>query len=151
MSTRSAGLLTGLRLAYGATLLAAPGHAVQAATGHPADTRARRVTRLLGARHLLQGIGTVGRPGPDVLGLGAEVDLVHSATALALGVLDGRRRRAGLVDAAVAGSFAVAGLAVTRDAVRRPPPAPATPAGVMRADVAAPVAAILLPQRVTAR
>ncbi len=39
MSTRPAGLLTGLRLAYGAILLAAPGHVVQAAAGHPADTR----------------------------------------------------------------------------------------------------------------
>jgi len=85
VSIRPAGLLTGLRLAYGSVLLAAPGPVVQAAAGQPADTRARRVTRVLGARHLLQGIGTVGRPGPDVVGLGAEVDLVHAATALAWG------------------------------------------------------------------
>lgn len=98
-----------LRAGYGTLLLAAPGPVFRLYTGHRADRVTRAVVRILGARHLVQGIVTAGNPGPIVLAVGAQVDLAHVASMLGLAVLDQRRRRAGLVDAAAAGAFAFTG------------------------------------------
>jgi hypothetical protein len=99
-----------LRAGYGTLLLAVPDPVIRLYTGHRADPLARAVTRILGARHLLQGILSCGAPDDLVLALGVEVDLTHVASMLGLAVLDQRWRRAGLVDAAAAGVFALAGM-----------------------------------------
>ncbi|MGB8997222.1 MAG: hypothetical protein WCC65_18200, partial [Pseudonocardiaceae bacterium] len=88
-----------LRAGYGTLLLVAPNPVIRLYTGHRADRLTRAVTRVLGSRHLVQGLGTAGTPSALVLILGVEVDLAHVASALALAALDRRRRRAGLVDA----------------------------------------------------
>jgi hypothetical protein len=98
-----------LRAGYGTLLLVAPGPVIRLYTGHRADRLTRAVTRVLGSRHLAQGILTAGTPSALVLTLGVEVDLAHVASMLGLAVLDRRRRRAGLVDAVAAGSSAIAG------------------------------------------
>ncbi|MGH3601364.1 MAG: hypothetical protein ACRDQH_14010, partial [Pseudonocardiaceae bacterium] len=80
-----------LRVGYGAVLLAAPDRVIRLYTGHRADPLARAVARLLGARHLVQGILTGGSPNAVVLALGMEVDLAHVASMLGLAVLDRQR------------------------------------------------------------
>lgn len=106
----------GLRAGYGALLLAAPDPVIRLYTGHRADHLTRTVSRVLGTRHLVQGIVTAGTPGAVVLALGAEVDLAHVASMLGLAVLDPRRRRAGLVDAVAASAFGIAGVVLARRA-----------------------------------
>jgi hypothetical protein len=78
----------------------------------PAPLRA--VAGILGARHLAQGLLTVGRPARAVLALGAEVDAAHSASMIALGLLSRRWRIAAFTDALLAGSFGAAGVACAR-------------------------------------
>ncbi|PZS37615.1 MAG: hypothetical protein DLM62_18245 [Pseudonocardiales bacterium] len=111
-----------LRAGYGALLLAAPDPVIRLYTGHRADQLTRAVTRVLGGRQLVQGILTAGTPGALVLALGAEVDLAHVASMLGLAVLDQQRRRAGLVDAAAAGAFAIAGAILACRAPMQPEP-----------------------------
>ncbi len=89
-------------------------------TGHRADRLTRAVTRVLGSRHLIQAILTAGTPSAPTLTRGVQVDLAHVASMLGLAVLDQRRRRAGLVDAAAAGAFAVAGVVLARRASALP-------------------------------
>ncbi len=110
-----------LRAGYGILLLVAPGPVIRVYTGHRADRLTRAVTRLLGSRHLVQGLCTASRPSALVLALGVEVDLAHVASMLGLAVLDRQRRRAGLVDAVVASCFAIAGTVLTVRAVFRRP------------------------------
>ncbi|MGH2842317.1 MAG: hypothetical protein ACRDKL_01840 [Solirubrobacteraceae bacterium] len=108
-----------VRASYGALLLLAPGPVIQLYTGHAADRPTRVVARVLGARHVLQGLLSAGTPGAIVLVLGVEADLAHAASMVGLAAVDQTRRRAGLVDALVAGSFAAAGLVLARLGSRR--------------------------------
>lgn len=103
-----------VRGGYAVVLLARPDWFLFVATGRPPDRRTRAVTRVLGARHLAQALLTLGSPGPATWAAGAEVDALHSATALALACLDPARARAGMVDAAVAGTMCVAGVHAAR-------------------------------------
>ncbi|MGC1734422.1 MAG: type II toxin-antitoxin system Phd/YefM family antitoxin [Pseudonocardiaceae bacterium] len=96
-----------LRTAYGALLLVVPDPVIRVYTGHRADPLTRAVTRVLGTRHLIQGLLTGGAPGALVLALGVEADLAHVTSVLGLAALDQRRRRACLADAAAAGVLAV--------------------------------------------
>ncbi|WP_298989017.1 hypothetical protein [uncultured Pseudokineococcus sp.] len=105
-----------LRAAWGATCLLAPDAVQRAMSGHDPDVRGRRVLRVLGARHLVQAAGGRVLPPRLAVGGGAAVDGIHSATALALGLLDVRRRRAALVDAVVAGAWCAWGAARYRRA-----------------------------------
>ena len=73
-----------VRAAYGVVLLCAPGAAIRLCTGQPAGSRARAVTRLLGARHLVQAALTAGMPNAVMLAVGAQIDVAHSASMLAL-------------------------------------------------------------------
>ena len=102
------------RAAYGLALVCWPGRAVRLAQGTPADGRVQVVARVLGGRHLTQAAATAARPSPGVLTLGADTDLAHAASMLALAVADRRRCRAALVDAAVAAAFAAAGAVLAR-------------------------------------
>ncbi|HLI41936.1 MAG TPA: hypothetical protein VKV35_09875 [Streptosporangiaceae bacterium] len=103
------------RAGYGLALVGRPGRAVRLAQGSPADGRARAVTRVLGARHLIQAAVTAARPGPRTLALGAGADAAHAASMLALAAAGPRRRHAALTDAAVAAAFAAAGTALSRE------------------------------------
>ncbi|GAA2016895.1 hypothetical protein GCM10009756_00710 [Pseudokineococcus marinus] len=106
-----------LRAAWGATCLLAPGAVQRVLSGHGPDVRGRRVLRVLGARHLVQAAGGRVLPPRLAVGGGAAVDGIHSATALALGLLDAGRRRAALVSAVVAGAWCAWGAARYRRAL----------------------------------
>lgn len=104
-----------VRTAWGVALVAAPGLMARTAAGRGGfSTRTEHVARLLGSRHLLQAAVTAARPDTPVLLIGAAADVLHAASGVALGVLDGRWRRPALLDAAVAAAFATAGLAAAR-------------------------------------
>ena len=108
------------RGAWGATLLVAP-EAVLRAVGADADHTGVGVARILGARHLFQSAASGLQPSPEVLAAGVWVDTVHALTALALAVVDARRTRAGVVDAAIAATWAVAGIHDLNHAAPPPP------------------------------
>lgn len=98
-----------IRAGWGAVLLAAPTEVLDHIHGVQVDRKALVVTRILGARHLTQAALSGVNPGPEVLAAGVWVDVVHSATALGLAVLDRRRARGGVTDAAVAATWAALG------------------------------------------
>ena len=102
------------RAAYGAVLLCAPGAVISRCTGQPASTRARAVVRVLGSRHLLQAAVTARAPGALVLRAGAQLDLAHAASMLALGAIGRPLRRAQLADGLIAAIFAALGAAARR-------------------------------------
>lgn len=95
-----------IRFAYGATLLAAPGALIHLADGHPADARARRVARVLGARHCLQAVLAGRSRAPIVPELAVAVDLLHALSMAGLAVFDHSNRRAEIIDGCVATAFA---------------------------------------------
>ncbi|KMO73256.1 hypothetical protein [Mycolicibacterium chubuense] len=97
------------RAAWGAALLIAPERVLNATHSAPVDAASRVVTRVLGARHLVQAALSGLRPDPDVLAMGVWVDAVHALTASLLAASDPRRARAGYTDAVIAGGWAVAG------------------------------------------
>jgi hypothetical protein len=68
------------------------------------------VLRILGLRHVAQSAVIAADPVPLVIEVGAALDGLHAATALGYAVSGRGRRRTGLLDATVAGSFAVATL-----------------------------------------
>jgi hypothetical protein len=114
------GLLAAARASYGCALLIAPGAVIYLATGHPAGRRARRLARLLGARHLIQATVTSLAPLPCVLTVGAGVDGLHAASMVMLAAADRGARRAALTDAVAESVFAAAGVSA---AGRAPAPA----------------------------
>ena len=101
-----------LRAGYGAVLLCAPGAVIGMSTGQPASRLARRVTRVLGARHLSQAIVTATVPSTIVLGVGAMVDFAHAASMLALAAGDRPLRGAELADGLAAAAFGAVGAAI---------------------------------------
>jgi hypothetical protein len=102
-----------LRGAYGVALCCAPGPMISLVAGGGASPNpgARAVARVLGARHLAQAVLSAARPTPAVLSLGAGVDVLHSASMLALAAVDRPRWRLGLTDGVIAGAFAASGFA----------------------------------------
>jgi hypothetical protein len=99
-----------MRAAYGVALLSAPGRFAGLAAGTPADSRARKVARVLGVRHLAQAGVTAASPTARVLRLGAGTDFAHCASMLVLAAADRPRRRGAVTDAAAALAFALAGI-----------------------------------------
>lgn len=116
-------LLCTVRGCYGLAQLAAPG-VVGQLVGLRLDGPQRSVTRVLGARHLSQAVVSAPAPNATVLALGVEVDLLHSASMIALAAADRRLRRPALTSAAVAAGFAAAGMFATSQLYRRPGAAP---------------------------
>ena len=110
MTRRSARLIAAARAAYGAALLWSPGPLTRTAAGRAPGPGPRTTARVLGMRHLLQAAITGGDPSLRGLGLGAAVDAAHAASMAGLAVADRRWRRAALIDALAATTFAVAGL-----------------------------------------
>jgi hypothetical protein len=92
---------------------------IRIAAGHRAGSRARRLTRVLGARHLVQAALTSGpAPGAARLAIGAAVDLTHAASMAGLAAADRSLRRATLADALIETMFAASGLAAARQTLR---------------------------------
>lgn len=108
-----------VRGGWGLLQLASPGLVADRILRLPLDHRAETVARVLAARQVLQAGLLLRTPTPAALGVGAAVDGLHAASMVGLAVLDGRRRPAALLDAAIASAFAVAGVLAARDA-RRP-------------------------------
>lgn len=98
-----------VRGGWALTCLVAPGLVLRRAGGDESSAGGKAVMRVLGARQLAQAVLSGARPSAEVLAVGAWVDAVHSATALGLGALDGKRRHAATVDALVAAGFAALG------------------------------------------
>ncbi|MGH9116242.1 MAG: hypothetical protein ACRDWW_10505, partial [Acidimicrobiales bacterium] len=86
----------------------------RALTGCPFDRRTRRVVRLLGARHVAQALLSGSQPARGVLALGAEVDVSHALTMLALALLVRTYRRPALASALIGTGFAAAGWGLAR-------------------------------------
>jgi hypothetical protein len=96
-------LVAAIRAAYGTALLAVPRSVLSVYGASPGDDTAVVVARVLGARHLLQGL--VQRRGRAPR-LGAMVDLVHAASMFALASVGGEHRRPALIDGTIATGFA---------------------------------------------
>jgi hypothetical protein len=90
------------RLAYGITLLAAPGTVLKS-FGSPNDAGAIAIARILGARHVLQAV--VQRRGA-LSRVGASVDALHAISMAWLASVSDRYRRAAIIDGIIAGGFA---------------------------------------------
>ncbi len=101
--------MTALRGGWGVALIAAPDATMGRLGGRRLDDRARAVTRVLGARHLLQAGVEAGGDGRRLLLLGVAADVLHASSMVALAAVDPTRARTCLGDAAVAGSWALAG------------------------------------------
>jgi hypothetical protein len=106
-----------VRGSYGVLLVSVPGSLIRLAGGSAGNPRARAVARLLGVRHLTQAALAAVGPSPALLALGAEVDLLHSASMMALGGADAPSRRIAFIDGVVAAAFAADGIAAARRAV----------------------------------
>ncbi len=98
------------RGAWGAALLLSPRPVLGGVLRLRVDRANVNVARILGARHLTQAVLSGATPSREVLALGVWVDGVHALTALGLAGLDPTRARAGLIDAAVAATWAGFGL-----------------------------------------
>lgn len=115
-------LLTTARCGYGWLLACSPRRMIGAVAPRPPGAPALTVTRVLGARHLLQAMGTAwagaaGLPPGPVLLAGAAVDAAHAASMLGLAVMNRPLRRAALADAALEaglGAFGVVAMSRRR-------------------------------------
>jgi hypothetical protein len=87
-----------------------------------ASTAARRVVRVLGARHLVQAGVEAAIPTPTVLTIGAGVDAVHAVTCLGFAAFGGARwRREALVNAVTALGFCAVTATTARTHTAHPP------------------------------
>ncbi|ORB85768.1 hypothetical protein B1987_20470 [Mycobacterium kansasii] len=95
-----------LRGGWGALLLTAPTLVLNQIHGMHVDRNALVITRVLGARHLVQALLSGLNPGPAALAAGVVVDTVHSMAAFGLAAMDRRRARGGVADGLVAAVWA---------------------------------------------
>ncbi|WP_324785919.1 hypothetical protein [Streptomyces sp. H51] len=117
--TSTTAAMTAARIAWGATLTAFPAAVLRRCPRTPASKAADTVVRLLGARHVLQGLTTAAGVVPATWAV--VPDALHAAT-MAILALDSKRwRTAACVDLAVASAFTAGGLRVARTSV---PPTP---------------------------
>ena len=102
----------GIRLVWGGLLMIAPGAVIDVFDA-PSTPPLRALIRLLGVRHLLQGVSEL-HNGGEPSRLGSLVDALHGASAVVFGIVDARRRRLAFSDAVVAGAFAATGAPCAR-------------------------------------
>lgn len=95
-----------VRAGWGAFLLMAPRAVLTAIQAVHVDRKALAVTRILGARQLVQASLSGANPTPEILAAGVWVDAVHSLTAFGLAAVDRRRGRVGVIDGTVAAVWA---------------------------------------------
>lgn len=98
--------LEAVRAALGGAELVAPSLVGRVLLFGKPDWKVRAVARVLGTRHLVQA-GVTASAGPGLHVLGADVDLLHSASMVLLASVARRHRRAALTSAAIAAAFAV--------------------------------------------
>jgi hypothetical protein len=106
-------------VAWGAACLVAPARIAATLSAAPVDRRTVVVTRVLGARHVLQGVVSGLEPSPGLLLWGGLADLAPTASALALGALSTTRRRLAFIDSVIAAGWGVSSLR-DRRRVRQP-------------------------------
>ncbi|HEY2442823.1 MAG TPA: hypothetical protein VGI31_06790 [Streptosporangiaceae bacterium] len=114
-----ADLLVVARSCYGWLLACAPRRMIRLGTPQPAGAGAVTMTRVLGARHLLQALVTATAPSaglsPDaVLAAGAAVDAVHAGSMIVVAVTCRPLRRVALADAALEASLGAFGIITAR-------------------------------------
>lgn len=97
----------------GGALLLAPGR-VLAGIGDPAERDIRIAARVLGARHVAQGILLRLLADRPAVALGAAADCLHCASMVAAAALSRRHRRVAMVSALLAGGLAAVELASAR-------------------------------------
>jgi len=136
--------LYAVRGGYGALQLTSPTRVSGWLLHRRLDAHGQGVARVLGARQLAQALASGPVPSYPVLAVGVGVDLLHAASMLALAI-SGRRRRAALTDALIAGAFAVAGALAARQAAHEPPPQPGNAVQELRQKWAGRVAAACVP------
>jgi hypothetical protein len=110
MSTRD---LAAVRSGFGLAQLAGPWPGAGESAG-------RRLTQVLGVRHLVQAGVSGPEPTTAVLALGVEADLLHALTMVVVAMAQRSARRPALAQAAVAVGFAAAGAIATRHAAHQP-------------------------------
>ena len=96
-----------VRGAWGAALLLAPRQMLRHVHGAPNTGTSVLVLRILGTRHLLQAAVVTVWPSHRVLLVAAAVDLSHCVSMVPLALGGGRYARAGAVETAVAGVWAL--------------------------------------------
>ena len=94
-----------VRLCYGLTVMIFPGPALAQVSSDAEDASAKKVLRVLGARHVVQAVFTFGR-GQRWHSVGAIVDLLHALTAAAFAVTHPKWRGAAAVSSLVSLTFA---------------------------------------------
>lgn len=98
---------------WGAALLVVGGGLWTVVAGRPPGEVDELAVRVLGVRHLAQGVAQASAPGLDQR-LFAGVDVLHAASMVWLAVVDERRRRPALVSAAAAAGAAALTLSAQR-------------------------------------
>ena len=109
-----------LRLVWGAMCLSRP-RSVVAILGGPVDHRATTVTRLVGARHVVQSGVDWLVPTRRTLVVGGAVDLIHGASMALFGVLDPARRRWAWRECAIATAWGAGSLSAGEGRATRLP------------------------------
>ncbi|MBS2963341.1 hypothetical protein KGA66_09815 [Actinocrinis puniceicyclus] len=95
-------------------LLARPDALIRFSSAHPADPQARRVARILGARHCAQAALVGSTRAPLAHRLATAVDVLHALSMAGLAVADRKYRRAAIIDGCIAAAFAGAQQAALR-------------------------------------
>lgn len=98
----------------GALLLITPDALLDSLARDPVDDRVVFAVRVLGARHLLQGIIIRCRPTRRLLLAGAIIDAAHAASMIGLAVADIGPRRLSLASATTATALAAVGAVASR-------------------------------------
>lgn len=106
--------VTVVRLSWGGLLTAAPDAVLRGCPRTETSATASAVVRVLGARHVLQGLATA--TGVMPIAWAAVPDALHAATMAGLALGSGRWRTAACADLLVAGAFAVGGAYAARTA-----------------------------------
>lgn len=95
-----------VRSGYGLCQLIAPRLLAGGVLGVSMTPRMVVVIRVLGARHLVQGLITLRTESGRLRHVGGCVDVLHALSMIGAGVASSTHRRAALADAVVAGAFA---------------------------------------------
>jgi hypothetical protein len=98
-----------VRAGWGCALLLGAERILAMGADRPIPASVTAITRVLGARQLLQAATTALAPSGPVVGLGAVVDALHAGTSLSLAAVSRRWRRVALIDAVVDVALAGAG------------------------------------------
>ncbi|GAB3806254.1 hypothetical protein GCM10028798_28940 [Humibacter antri] len=97
-----------LRTAWGACQLVAAPRIAQTELGHEPDAITTRAYRVLGVRQIIQGILLSPTQSRVAHRIGGVVDILHASSMVVVAIISRERRRAAIIDGAIAACFAVA-------------------------------------------